>query len=130
MGRDETDPLRLREFEEPPGIPPSEAEISFHRRQDRVRRDPVLPLPGLDRRSESVVPAHLQHASDLAAQGVQLRFRGRPRWEIVEVPHLSRQRRGRTANLPDEGAQGRQVILEPVPSKAARLVAGETPQTL
>ena len=90
----------------------------------------MFPFPGLDRRPESVVPAHVQDPSDLAAQGVQLRFGGRPRWEIVEVAHLSRQRRGRTANLPDECTQGGQVVREPVPSKAAGHFAREAPQAV
>src|SRR3989475_8594266 len=76
------------------------------------------------------LPAHVQDPSDLAAQGLQLRFGGRPGWEIVEVAHLSRQQRSRPANLPDERTQGGQVILEPVPSKAALLFASEAPQAL
>src|SRR3989442_14897278 len=90
----------------------------------------MFPSPGLDRRSESVLPAHVQDPSDLAAQGLQLRFGGRPGWEIVEVAHLSRQQRGRPANLPDERTEGGQVILEPVPSKAPRLFASDAPQGL
>jgi len=90
----------------------------------------MFPFPGLHCRSESVLPSHMQDPSDLAAQGIQLRFRGRPRWEIVEVAHLSRQRRGRTANLADECAEGGQMILKPVPSKAARLFAREALQPL
>jgi len=90
----------------------------------------MFPFPGLDRRSEPVLPAHVQDPSDLAAQGLQLRFGGRPGWEIVEVAHLSRQRRGRPANLPDERTQGGHVIVEPVPSKAARLFASEARQAV
>src|SRR3989454_12611209 len=90
----------------------------------------MFPFPGLHCRSESVLPSHMQDPSDIAAQGIQLRFRGRPWWEIIEVAHLSRQRRGRTPNLPDECAEGGQMILEPVPSKAARLFAREALQVL
>src|SRR2546425_11571342 len=90
----------------------------------------MFPFPGLHCRSESVLPSHMQDPSDLAAQGIQLRFRGRPRWETVEVAPLSRQRRGRTANLADECAEGGQMVLEPVPSKAARLFASEAPQAV
>src|SRR5438034_11525984 len=90
----------------------------------------MFPFPGLHCRSESILPSHMQDPSDLAAQGIQLRFRGRPRWEIIEVAHLSRQRRGRTANLADERAEGGQMILKPVPSKAARLFACEALQPL
>src|SRR2546425_4603508 len=90
----------------------------------------MFPFPGLHCRSESVLPFHMQDPSDLAAQGVQLRFRGLPRWEIVEVAHLSRQRRGRTADLPDESAKSGQVILKPIPSKATWLSPSEPLQTL
>src|SRR5437870_12185634 len=90
----------------------------------------MFPFPGLHCRSESVLPSHMQDPSDIAAQGIQLRFRGRPWWEIVEVAHLSRQRRGRTANLADECAEGGQMILKPVPSKAAWLFASEALQAL
>src|SRR5437879_1062752 len=96
---DEPDPLRLWEFEEPSGIAPGESQVSLHRRQNGVRGHAMFPFPGLDRRPESVVPAHVQDPSDLAAQGVQLRFGGRPRWEIVEVAHLSRQPTGMTPEV-------------------------------
>src|SRR2546422_11664785 len=88
----------------------------------------MFPFPGLHCRSESVLPFHMQDPSDIAAHGIQLRFRGRPRWEIVEVAHLTRQPMGRTAKLADEGAEGGQLSLNPDPTEAAPLSAREALQ--
>src|SRR3989441_10096674 len=90
----------------------------------------MFPFPGPDRRSEPVLPAAVQDPSALAAQGLHPGWGGRPGGEIVEVAHLSRQQRSRPATLPEERTQGGQMILEPVPSKAARLFASEAPQAL
>src|SRR6266571_5089712 len=90
----------------------------------------MLPFPGLDRRSEPVLPPDAQDASDLATKRIQLRFGGRPRRQIVEVADLSWQRNRGTANLTDQRANGGQVILEPVSSEAAWFLASEAPQTL
>src|SRR5207245_7642212 len=72
----------------------------------------MIVFPALDRVSESVLPSDVQHPADVAAQRIQFRFAGRPRRQVVEVADLSGQRRSRAANLSNERAERREMVLD------------------
>ncbi len=88
----------------------------------------MIVFPAFDRISESILASDVQHPAYVAPQGIQFRFACRSRREAVEVADLSRQRRSRPANLSNQGAERREMILKPRSPEAARFLAGQTPE--
>jgi len=88
----------------------------------------MIVFPAFDRISESILASDVQHPAYVAPQGIQFCFTGRPRGQVVEVADLSGQGRSRTANLSNQRAESREMILEPRPPEAARFLTGQAPE--